>query len=151
MKKDDNWVAPNECLNVDRAFLTEMLESYECEWVKDGGAISDKNYTALYYEILETFGDYLRDCYEKVNEQLERNERNMEAHKSPSHFRIYWKNDAVEHRKDWTLACCFNTLEDAKDELRDWVKGPEDQYRIVEMKNGIEQSDNLHQSTNTLF
>jgi hypothetical protein len=144
MDTNDIWVAPKEGLNADRKFLTEMLASYECEWVNDDGEISDKNYTALYEEINFTFGDYLRDCYEKVNEQMERNERNMEAHKSPSHFRIYHRNKDVENMRDWSLSCCFNTLDDAKDEIRDWIKGPEDEYKILEVKDGIEGTEDFY-------
>lgn len=146
-KNKQIWVAPDELLQLDRAYLVEELEGQESSLLDDNNELSDKNYTALYHEINGRVWEFLMDCCSKVEEQLERDKRNLKAHLANPHYRVYWKNDGGINSKEFSLVGCYISLSDAINEINEWDKNDNDQHKILEFKNGIEAKDNLYHPT----
>jgi len=133
MNKDNN-----EILTVDRAYVQEDLANIESDLLNKNGELDDDVFDEIPDEIIKGLYGYLSDCYEKVENSVLREKRNVKAEKKNAHFLVYLKNENA-YQNEYKKLRAYTNLSDAEDYIHNGSLGnPDDHYEIRLVKDDQE-------------
>lgn len=134
---------PFEVIKITRQYIEEDLRNTDSKLLDDKGNLDDPTFDAIAHEMFEGADDFVKNSYAKVERQIARFERNIGAIDHNPYYRLYAK-----YGKDskFEMEGVFTNLSDARDAIRDFKKITDsDEYKITEVKNGIEGTKNFYQ------
>lgn len=136
---------PFEVIKITRQYIEEDLRNIQSKLLDDKGSLDDPTFDTIAHELFEGADDFIKNCYARAERGIARFERNIDAVSHNPHYRVYAK-----YGKDgrFEMEGVFTNLSDARDAIRDFRKITDsDEYKITEIKNGIEGTKNFYQPT----
>lgn len=117
---------------INAQWLLEDLESRESFLLSRYKNDEEELLDHLFEEIMDNISMFLFECYDRVEERVAREDRNVDAENSNPHYRIEWKNENA-FQENYRPIGVFKTLEDAVDEIQDKINTEFDLYRVIQV------------------
>lgn len=136
---------PDEVIKIDRELIEQELRNIESSLLDKDGKLDDVTFDTIAHELYDNVIPYIQDCFARVERDIARFERNMGARDSNPHYKLYSKYDS----NDFELDGIFTNLSDARETIRQDGKNilGHYEYKITEVKDGIEGTKNFYQKT----
>lgn len=136
---------PDVVVKIDRFYIEHDLYNIESPLLNKDGKLDDSIYDAIAHELFEGADDFIKNCYARAERGIARFQRNIDATSHNPHYRFYAK---YGKNGKFEMEGVFTNLSDARDAIRDFRKITDsDDYKITEVKDGIEGTKNFYQPT----
>lgn len=132
---------PNEVIKIDRHYIEEDLKNKNSILLDVNNNLDDQTFDAIAHELFENADKFIRSCYSKVEKNNAVFERNKGAIDSNPHYKLYLKNNIDS---EFEFDGVFTNISDARYTTIN-VRPYGYEYKITEVKNGIEGDKNFYQ------